>query len=122
MKPFLDLGVCEKVRVTSSNKLARMMLGVAILCLLVSQASATCKDEFNELLKYNGGDGSDIINDRAFIYYVSMNKHQYDLGNYEYCSEKGPSKQLKYALFALSVSDTSNNDRFIYGGSCVPSK
>jgi hypothetical protein len=62
------------------------------------------------------------MNDRAYIYYVSTPKHLYELGNYQYCSEKGKHYNLKYALFALQVIDTSDNDRFIFGGSCVPIK
>ena len=85
------------------------------------KASGTWKEEFNELLKYQENDEIDVQK-RAFIYYVSMAKHKYDLGNYQYCSEKGPNEDLKYALFALSISDTSGNDRFIYSGSCVPAK
>lgn len=60
------------------------------------------------------------MSDRAYVYYVSMAKHMYDLGNYQYCSEHGQNQDLKYALLALRVSDDENNDRFIYGGSCVP--
>lgn len=50
-----------------------------------------------------------------------MAKYKYDLGNFEYCTEKGSQHDLKYALLSLSVTDT-DNDRFFYSGSCVPVK
>mmetsp|Transcript_33588 Transcript_33588/g.38618 ORF Transcript_33588/g.38618 Transcript_33588/m.38618 type:complete len:127 (-) Transcript_33588:1808-2188(-) len=50
-----------------------------------------------------------------------MAKHMYDIGNYRYCTEKGQDYDLKYALLALRVADEQDNDRFIYGGCCVPS-
>lgn len=62
------------------------------------------------------------FNERAYVFYVSMAKHMYDLGNYQYCSEVGKNHDLKYTLLALRVSDKEDNDRFIYGGSCVPSR
>lgn len=51
-----------------------------------------------------------------------MAKHNYDLGNYEYCSEKGKDHGLKYALLSLSVSNGDGEDSFVYEGSCVPDK
>lgn len=81
----------------------------------------TCKQEFEKLLRYTPIGGSEPANRRAFIYYVSMAKHMYDIGNYQYCTEKGQDYDLKYALLALRVADEQDNDRFIYGGCCVPS-
>ena len=81
---------------------------------------ANCKDEYNKLFKYSPIGGEKWENERAFIYYVSMAKHIYDLGNYEFWVEKGKDHDLKYSLFALKVSDSQNNDRYIYGGGWVP--
>ena len=88
--------------------------------MLSMRADANCKEEFNKLLKYSPIGGEKLENERAFIYYVSMAKHLYDLGNYDFCIKNGQEHNLKYVLFALKVSDFKNNDRFIYGGGWIP--
>ena len=91
------------------------MIWGLLLALFVAGAFASdCTSEYNELLTYNGRDPMD---DRAFIFFASMAKHQHDLGNYQFCSEKGVKQDLKYALLVLRVSDHTGNGRYIYGGS-----
>lgn len=91
------------------------ILGVTI----IAKADPQCMNEFNRLL-YFDGDADDPMNERAYVFYVSMAKHMYDLGNYQYCSELGHQHDLKYALLALRVTDSAKNNRIIYGGNCVP--
>jgi hypothetical protein len=65
---------------------ARALLSILCIFMLifVNTAKCNCKEEFNKLLKYKTKDGKMEIDDKAFTYYVSMPKHLYDLGNYDY--------------------------------------
>ena len=42
-----------------------------------------CSDKFSKILAYDPK-SEDIMDDKAYIFYVSMAKHINDLGNYQY--------------------------------------
>jgi len=59
------------------------LIFILILYMTLCIADKTCLERFNELLEYDTSN-DDIMDDRAYIFHVSMAKHKHDLGNYQF--------------------------------------